>query len=38
VYAVAQGSMYGWTVATFSGRSAMGPSSIARFEGVAGGV
>jgi hypothetical protein len=38
VYAVAQGSMYGWTPATFSGRTAMGPSSIARFEGVTGGV
>jgi hypothetical protein len=34
VYAVAQGNMYGWTPATFSGRSAMGPSSIARFEGA----
>jgi hypothetical protein len=38
VYAVAQGTMYGWTPATFSGRSAMGPSSIARYEGVTGGV
>ena len=34
VYAVAQGNYYGWPLATFSGRSAMGPSSIARFEGA----
>lgn len=38
VYAVAQGNYYGWPLATFSGRSAMGPSSIARFEGVPGGI
>jgi hypothetical protein len=38
VYAVAQGTMFGWTPATFSGRSVMGPSIIARFEGVTGGV
>jgi len=38
IYAVAQGGMFGWPVATFSTRSVMGPSSIARFEGVIGGV
>lgn len=38
VYALAQGNFFGWPVATFSGRSAMGPSSIARFEGVIGGI
>jgi hypothetical protein len=38
VYVLAQGNYFGWPVATFSGRSAMGPSSIVRFEGVPGGV
>jgi len=37
VYAVAQGNVYGWPVATFSTRSAMGASSIVRFEGINGG-
>jgi hypothetical protein len=37
-YVLVQGSMYGWPVATFSGRPAMGPSSIVRFEGVSGGI
>jgi hypothetical protein len=38
VYAVAQGNVFGWPVATFSGRSAMGLSQIVRYEGVLGGV
>jgi hypothetical protein len=38
VYALTQGSMYGWPPSTFSGRAAMGTSSIVRFEGVSGGV
>jgi hypothetical protein len=34
VYAVAQGSMFGWTPATFSTRPTMGPSSVVRFQGA----
>jgi hypothetical protein len=34
VYAVAQGNMYGWPIATMGTRSAPGPYSIVRFEGA----
>lgn len=34
VYAVAQGSVFGWPVATWGTRTATGPASIVRFEGA----